>query len=260
MKKLIERFLQIGCALFLVCALAPVNAFSQVSVYAEGAYTETDLAVYIYTDITAPTELRSAGVKLTYVTSELIFASAEKNDVGPDGAVGTADDVWALGTESYMNPENSSAGEDGEVVIILGKLNTEAASVGVSGDRVLLGRAKFTHTGLTSFTLGLELGKEHPNHPTDIFANFVDTESPANVLDDSIVFGEIKIRERGDANADGSVTPADMIAVRNAYYGGAPLGCEPAADCNDDAVLPNIYPNITPADMICIRNKYYTSP
>jgi len=65
MKKLIERFLQIGCALFLVCALVPVNAFSQVSVYAEGAYEADNLAVYIYADITDPTELRSAGVKLT---------------------------------------------------------------------------------------------------------------------------------------------------------------------------------------------------
>ena len=67
-----------------------------------------------------------------------------------------------------------------------------------------------------------------------------------------LTFGAITVCERGDANADGSVTPADMIAVKNAFYGGAPLNCETAADCNCDLT-------VTPADMICIKNAFYGS-
>lgn len=241
--------LPVGFIFFVASALMPVALFAaDVDVYAEGAYTASDLVVYIYADTTGSTTtvLRSAGVKLTYKTYELTFDSAEKNE-----------SVWFLGTDPYMDPENTIVGDDGEVVIVLGKLDTDDPAAGVSGDRVLLGKVTFTREGSSmpfAPTLALGLGK------TGDFANFVDTGVPANVLDDddpaSITFGSMTVRERGDANADGSVTPADIIAVRNAYYGDMPLGCEAAADCNDDSS--DIYPNVTPADMICIRNKYYS--
>jgi hypothetical protein len=243
MKKLIERFLQIGCALFLVCALAPVNAFSQVSVYAEGAYTETDFAVYIYADITAPTELRSAGVKLTY--DDAVLAVVAPNPSDPK-ATAKNEDVWFLGEESYMDPETSTADE---VVIILGKLDTAAPSEGVSGDRVLLAKVRFTRTESSmpfSPTLGMALGKMHPNHPTDKFANFVDTGDPANVLDESgVSFGSITVRERGDANADEVINVNDLRTLRR-IIGDPDLPCY--TDCNDDGVV-----NVN--DIRCLRQK-----
>jgi hypothetical protein len=245
MKKLIERFLQIGCALFLVCALAPVNAFGQVTVYAEAAYTESDLAVYIYSDITAPTELRSAGVKLTYDDSVLTVVAPNPSD---PKATAKNEDVWFLGEESYMDPDTSTSGE---VVIILGKLDTAAPSEGVSGERVLLAKVRFTRSESSipfSPTLGLALGKVHPNHPTDKFANFVDTEDPANMLDETGVSFTTPINdvhERGDANGDGNINAVDYVAIRNNLNS---TDAAPYMDCNDDGAV-----NVV--DYVCVRNK-----
>ena len=226
MKKLIKQFLQIGCVLFLVCALAPAIAFGQVTVFAEGAYTETDLAVYIYAN-TNGTELRSAGVKLIYEPSALTVTSAEKNEA-----------VWYLGSETYMDPETATAGE---VVIILGKLDTEATSVGVSGDRVLLGKVRFTHGGLMSFTLNLDYGKRGPANE---FKNFVATDQ--TVLDDSAVtFGTITVKERGDANGDGGVDIRDIRSLRQKI--GVPDNpCW--VDCNGDE-------SVDIRDVRCLRQK-----
>lgn len=237
MKKSSRSLLIIGLLVFMASALIPVNSLAaDVDVYVEGAYTESDLAVYIYADINSPTELRSAGVKLTYEPSELTVTSAEKNE-----------SVWFLGSESYMDPDTSTAGE---VVIILGKLDTGDATAGVSGDRVLLGKVRFSRTGSSmpfSPTLGIALGKVNP------YANFVDTAEPtANVLDNTGVnFGTIKIAERGDANADGSINALDAGTVRNIFFGGGSYVCY--ADCNGDG-------NINALDAGCVRDKFFGSP
>lgn len=146
-KKIVKRFFVFCFVLLAAIQLTPVTALADVNVFAEGAYTASELVVYIYADTTVNTAsvLRSAGVKLTYDDSLLTVVAAEKNE-----------DVWSLGNESYMEPDTETAGE---AVIILGKLDTEAPTEGVSGNRVLLGKVSFTHTGLTSFTLGLNYGK-----------------------------------------------------------------------------------------------------
>ena len=231
MKKSSRSLLIIGLLVFVASALIPVNSFADVDVYGEGAYTESDLVVYIYADINSPTELRSAGVKLTYETAALTVDTAEKNDSD-----------WFLGSESYMDPDMSTAGE---VVIILGKLDTGDATAGVSGDRVLLGKVRFNRTGSSmpfSPTLGLALGKVDP------YANFVDTAEPtANVLDDTGVnFGLITVKERGDANGDGTITGADRGAVKYFMVNGGVA--YPWMDCNDDGT-------ITGADRGCIKYK-----
>jgi len=215
-------------------ALIPVNSFADVDVYGEGAYTESDLVVYIYADINSPTELRSAGVKLTYETAALTVDTAEKNE-----------SVWFLGSESYMDPDISAAGE---VVIILGKLDTANPTAGVSGDRVLLGKVRFNRTGSSmpfSPTLGLALGKVDP------YANFVDTAEPtANVLDDTGVnFGTTTIAERGDANADGNITMADAMFVKHMFQTGLPYVCY--ADANGDGA-------ISMADAMLIKHIFQT--
>jgi hypothetical protein len=222
----------IGLLVFVVGGLIPVNSFAaDVDVYVEGAYKETDLAVYIYADINSSTELRSAGVKLTYEASELTVTSAEKNE-----------SVWFLGNESYMDPDTSTAGE---VVIILGKLDTGDTTAGVSGDRVLLGKVRFNRTGSSmpfSPTLGIALGQVNP------YANFVDTAEPtANVLDDTGVnFGTITIRERGDANKNDLIDTGDMFVVKNIMSSGGTYSV--FADCNDNELIDT-------GDMFCIKNK-----
>lgn len=234
MKKSSRSLLIIGLLVFVASALIPVNSFADVDVYGEGAYTESDLVVYIYADINSPTELRSAGVKLTYETAALTVDTAEKNDSD-----------WFLGSESYMDPDMSTAGE---VVIILGKLDTGDATAGVSGDRVLLGKVRFNRTGSSipfSPTLGLALGKVDP------YANFVDTAEPtANVLDDTGVnFGLITVKERGDANGDGNITMADAMFVKHMFQSGLPYVCY--ADANSDD-------GISMADAMLIKHIFQT--
>lgn len=242
MRGIAGRFLVFGFALFAVIQLSSVIALADVNIFAEGAYTTDELVVYIYADTTVnmPTELRSAGVKLTYDMDELTLTSCEKNDTD-----------WFLGSESYMEPDTSTAGE---AIIILGKLDTDNTSTGVSGDRVLLGKASFTHSGLTSFTLGLNYGKRGDETPPGSgiysFKNFVDTKTPANALDDtaSMLFGTIIVAERGDANADGSINISDVTEIRRMVFNEIPKTCY--ADCDENSEV-----NIS--DVTCIRNKVF---
>ena len=222
-----KKFSMLLTMLFMVIMALPGWA-ADVDVYAEGAYTDDDFAVYIYADIADP--ILSAGVKLTYDESNLTLVSATKNV-----------DVWFLGDKPYMDPDTSTAGE---VLIICGKLEEAAPTAGVSGQRVLLGIVKFSRIG-TSLDFDLGIGYAHGTGlETDSFKNFVATDG--NVLDGSGVgFGSIEVHERGDANGDGIISFADMSKVKqivseNLYQ------C--FADCNNDGI-------VSFADMSCIKGK-----
>jgi len=239
-----KSFLAGLVSIAIVAASNLMAMAANVDVYAEGAYTDTKLDVYIYADINvAP--LVSAGVQLTYDNTKLTLVSAVKNQTD-----------WYFGTPAvpyvYQDPQDTGSG----VVFMGGKLDTNTPDAGVTGTRKLIGTASFTRTESVApgaspeayfgSALGLGIIRTAP----DVFANFV--TNGGVVLDtaaDGVSYAII-IRERGDANADGNVTPADMVTVKNAYYANAPLSCRPAADCNADE-------NITPADMVCIKNKYY---
>ena len=216
---------------FVLAVLAPGVWAADVDVYVEGAYTENDLAVYIYADINGPSIL-SSGVKLTYQTSELTLTSAEKNEA-----------VWFLGSETYMDPDTSTPGE---VVLICGKLDETAPLGGVSGDRVLLGKVRFdrTESSMPFFPM-LSIGYAHgTGDPSDDFKNFVDVDG--NVLDGvGVTFDLITIKERGDANADGVVDSRDIRALRR-QIGSADLPCW--CDCNDDEIVDS-------RDIRCLRKK-----
>ena len=219
-----------------------VPAWADVTLHTEGAYTETDLAIYIYADISGDAIL-SAGVKLTYSQAELTLTSAVKNE-----------EVWYMGdgssNEAYMDPDTSVAGE---VVIICGKLDSNEGHAldGVSGDRVLLGIVRFNRNessmppSTPGFGISLGLGKPHPN-----FDNFVETDGDVRD-DDAGIFGAITIRERGDANADGRINALDAGTVRDIFLGSGSYVCY--ADCNDDG-------NINALDAGCIRDKFFYSP
>jgi len=237
-----RRAVYVGWLMMLAIFVFPSSAFSDVTLFAECAYTEDDLDCFIYADIDTGTELRAASFKLTYDIAEVTLDLAER-----------ASSIWYLGDAApgFDTPNAIDTSTAGQVILATGKLDTTLTTSGVGGNRAPVGVVRFNRTGSTmpfSPTLSLSLGKPDP------FDNVVQTDGV--VLDDiGVTIGGFTVRERGDANADGNVTPADMLAVRNAYYGGLPLGCEPAADCNDDST--NIFPKVTPADMICIRNKYY---
>ena len=219
---------------FALAVSAPGLWAANADVYVEGAYTENDLAVYIYVDINGPNIL-SSGVKLTYETSKLVVTSAEKNK-----------SVWFLGSETYMDPDTTTPGV---VVLICGKLDEAAPLAGVSGDRVLLGKIRFNRTESSMpFSPTLSIGYAHGTGLlTDKFKNFVTTNGDsldgAGIAFDLITTKDIK--ERGDANADDAVDSRDIRALRR-QIGSADLPCW--CDCNDDEIVDS-------RDIRCLRNK-----
>jgi hypothetical protein len=140
-----------------------------------------------------------------------------------------------------MNPENDGSG----VVIIGGKLNTNAPTEGVTGTRVLLGTVTFTHSGVTDFSgVTLTYGR---GDGTGDYKNFVGTNG--TVLDGAKVdLSNVIIAKRGDANADGIINNVDMGVVRNIILGripGVKYRCYADADANG---------SVTNVDMGVIRN------
>jgi hypothetical protein len=243
-EKTMKKFFETVILLLAAILLTSVTALADVNIFAEGAYTTDDLVIYIYADTTVntPTELRSAGVKLTYNPAELTNPSAEKNETD-----------WYLGSESYMEPDTST---EGEVVIILGKLDPGEPAQGVAaGARVLLGKVTFDRSGTTTdFGLVLDYGKRGDESPPGSgmysFKNFVDTENPANALDDTAVsFGAITVAERGDANADGNISMSDVMLAKAMYQSGDDYRCY--ADANGDG-------SISMSDVMLIKQIYQT--
>lgn len=238
MKRFTERhillFITIAMIALVVSASA-LKASAAVTVYAEGAYTENDLVVYVYADIDTEA-LCSAGVKLFFNNTYLVLNRAEKNE-----------DVWSMGdglsNHPYMNPEN--VGDS--VIFICGKLDTNAPTAGVLGDRVLLGTVSFTRNdgGPTpvadpesyfGITLALGRGGSYVNFAT----------SSGTPMDGSVDFTTkgVIVRERGDANLDGIITNLDIFAVKDAKSG--PYNV--IADCNADEVISNL-------DIFCVKDK-----
>lgn len=214
-------------ALLLYAALVQPAA-ADVDVYAEGAYTDSDLVVYIYADIDPA--ILSFGVRVGYPTG-LTVTSATKND-----------GVWYFGEETpgydYMDPEDDGNG----VVIIGGKLDTDEPTAGVVGERILLGAITFSHSGLTDFS-GITLTYGRGDGTSD-YKNFVGTDAEGTVYDGTGVSFTVDIYERGDANGSGSVTSADMFSVRSLIGSDYNVW----ADCNADG-------SVSSADMFCVRSK-----
>ena len=221
----------------MMAATSSVALAADVDVFAEGAYTANDLVVYIYANINTG-NLCSYGIMLNYdtINNRLNVPTATKNE-----------NVWYFGTSSvkqpYMNPDTSTPGQ---VVFIGGKLDAGSPAAGVTGTRVLLGKATFTRkestmgfgtTAQDYFGISLALGKAAP------YDNFVTTGG--EVKDGATAFGPIIVRERGDANASGSITVRDIATVKEL------MGVTDSpvyADCNASD-------SITVRDIACIKEK-----
>ncbi len=232
--------------LIFLIAVTPLDGWSaDVDVYAEGAYTESILDVYIYADINIDSIL-SFGVRLTYDPGELAVLSAEK-DVEPRPYTSNST-KWFLGDENaaYKNnpaPDYSTAGE---VIIIGGKMDPDNPTAGVeSGARIFLGMASFTPAG------GIM-----PSHPAitlsyarsdGSYKNFVRLNSGGvEVLDGAgVEIGAIQVSPRGDADGNGSITPRDINRLKS-NIGNANAPCFMDCDANG---------SITPRDVNCIKGK-----
>lgn len=228
--KHIGRRIVVGIAALIFCALIPATSFgADVDVYAEGAYTDTDLVLYIYADITQP--ILSFGVKVNY-PENLTYSSATKNE-----------DVWYFGDGSTNHPYMDPEVEDSGVVIIGGKLDTGAPTAGVTGTRVLLGTVTFTHSGITDFSgVTLTYGR---GDGTGDYKNFVATDGTVkDGTADGVGFA-VEIHERGDANGDGSIDIRDLRILRS-EIGNTDL--PPWINCNGDE-------SVDVRDVRCLRSK-----
>jgi hypothetical protein len=233
----------LGIAGILSATVLAASGFTamaaDVDVYAEGAYTATDLVVYIYADINAD-PLVSAGVQLAYDNSKLTLASAQKNDTD-----------WYFGTSEVKYPYQDPQDTGSAVVFLCGKIDENAPTAGVTGTRKLIGTVKFTRADGTApgsspvsyFGTAVSLGIVRP--PPEEFANFVTTgETVLDNLADGVSYSA-KILQRGDVNGDGIVSGADSTAAKYYIVNGVDI-LHPWMDCNADGL-------ITGADRTCIK-------
>ncbi|MFH1146769.1 MAG: dockerin type I repeat-containing protein [Pseudomonadota bacterium] len=199
-----------------------------VEVYGEGACTENNIDVYLYADINT-SNLLSFGIKLTYDAGALTVAGAEKNA-----------QVWYMGGVStkyqYRDPDLSIPGE---VLIVGGKIDTADPLAGVSGQRILLGKISFARKDAQPVpSLGIGYGRGGS------YDNFV--KANGSVLDwESVSFGTVTVRERGDANGDGVINVNDIRQLKR-IIGQSDLPCW--VDCNGDGAV-----NVN--DIRCLQRK-----
>lgn len=223
----------------VVAASSLTASAADVDVYAEGAYTDTNLVVYLYADINAD-PLVSAGVQLTYDNTKLALTAAEKNQA--DWYFGTPGALYA-----YQEPQDTGSA----VVFLGGKLDTDTPDAGVAGSRKLIGKATFTRTdGGTApgaspeayFGAGLGLGIVRTS--PEVFANFATTNGAVLDTAENGVSYAVMIRERGDANTDKLITNSDYFAAKALITSGI---YKVYADCNADGVITN-------SDFFCIKS------
>ncbi|WP_320042221.1 dockerin type I repeat-containing protein [uncultured Desulfobacter sp.] len=234
-----KSLLALPILIFLMCG----SAFAQVSVYAQGAYTDSDLKVYIYADVSSE-PIISFGVKLTYDTTEV---SINEDEVA--NCLQRNDDVWYFGDPNGTTYKTQNAGPvvtvdnttgSGSVVFVGGKIDsTETTQTGVEvGDRILLGIVTFSRvdTGVVP-TVSLSLGKDGG------YENFVELDG--GLLDSAAtITGSVEIHERGDANGDGDINVSDLTKLKEIMFGQSPKTCY--ADCNDDG-------DVNVSDITCMK-------
>jgi hypothetical protein len=233
-----------GFLVFSVCLMAVFMAASQanaVDVYAEGAYTDTDVQVCIYADIENYEALRSFGVRLVYNGTELAFdgTKSKKNE-----AVWFLGDGTPAGNHAYRDPEDVDVdGTNRAVVIIGGKLDVNETAAQVAGSRVLLGTVWFARnsgTGALANPLTIDIGKPEP------YANFVIGANEGDVLDPDMGLPvTANVFRRGDADGDGVFTTSDMLETKQLIKSNV-YKCY--ADCDKDGVM-------TTSDMLCIKDE-----
>lgn len=191
--------------------------------------------VHIYAD--GATDLLSMGVKVSFNKDVVQVVSASKNEQDADtGWVMDADGDPGTTDDQYRTPEPEIDNANGTVVMIGGNLNG-TSTTGHSG-KVLLGWIVFEAIAAGNSDLSVDLGRYHPNHPTDKFNNFVRVggvvDEPTNIPGD---LGGICVPASGacsgDANGNGSVDMGDFAKVRAAMGKAFPdVGYDVTADIN----------------------------
>ena len=217
----------------------PENCLVSVDVYANDAV-----------------DLISMGVTVSFDPTALEVTAAVKGDEFVMDADG---DLETLG-DQYRTPDPEIDNIGGTVTLIGGRL-IGTTTEGLTG-RILLGTITFMGLVNGNSDLTADLGRYHPNHPTDTFDNFVnltptggEVDEPTNLNVSSYptsgaVLGAVCVKIPGDADGNGVVNILDKVLVRNNF--GKSCGdptWDPKADLNCDCVV-----NIL--DKVVVRNAF----
>ena len=147
-------------ALLLAASVCAAPASAAVRVYGEASSTGPEISVEIYADITG-TPIVSHSFKLFYNATQLRLLGAAHNEA-----------VWymhdGLRSVAYGGPDSSPAGE---ILFTGARLDARNPRAGVSGNRVLLGTARFARNSPATPTFDMTIGR------TGQFANFVNTDA-----------------------------------------------------------------------------------
>ena len=203
-----KRLGTILSVLMLLGLAFAAKALAAINVYAEGAYTGTELMVDIYADLPVTEALISGGVSLQYKVSQLTAPNPEKNR-----------NVWFIGDPNtvppgvdYFPPKISESGDDGEIIFILGRLDTSVSNqTGVTGNRVLLGTVIFQlnpnyvipSPPAAPFTLNLDFARARTDFNTS-FGQYVNFASVDGMdLDSEVNFFPVVVCDYFDEDGDG---------------------------------------------------------
>jgi hypothetical protein len=241
--------------IFLIAGLMVIcqtkaNA-SDVYVYAEGAYDDEYLDVYIYADINVP-DVLSYGVRLIYEPLELTVESAEKFATQPPYT--DYYNMWHMGEGPLSDNPQPDTATYSDAVIFIGATFTSAnptAGVG-NAPRVFLGKVRFVPSGdfmPTAPVLNLSYARGEGTGSFKNFVQYVGGDPPGVAIDgNGLVFGSVNVAERGDANLDGNINVFDAAVVRDIFFGLASPTCY--ADCTGDGII-NVF------DAACVRDKFF---
>lgn len=248
MKNLNRKLLVIGFLVFVAGAFMPAHSFADVNVYAEGAYDDTYLDVYIYADLSV-TNVISYGVSLNYLPTQLAVVSATKN-LSPDPPPYTSNTtLWEIGTGLNKDNPDPDTTTSGAVIFKGGILNESTPTAGVVDlTRVFLGMVSFEagSGGVlpAAPTLSLTYAEGDGTGDYKNFVRYDDTatppDPPGEVLDSADSSGVdfttigITISQRGDVNADGVMNVNDIRQLKRDI--GSP-DLPPWKDCNGDGVV-----------------------
>jgi len=234
-RKILPCFV-IGLSLLLVFS----NVASALEILLEpaNAQREIDGKVRVHIYANNAVDLISMGVKVSFDPSVLQVQSASKYDDVENGWVMDADGDSATTDDQYTTPSVEIDNTNGSVTMIGGRL-TGSSTQGLSG-KVLLGWIVFEAIDNGVSLLNVDLGKYHPEHPSETFVNFAkldqSADQPTNVPDDLGAICVIDSACYADQDGDGDVDMADSLKHRLAAPSIFPLSSNynPAADIDAD--------------------------
>ena len=172
--------------LLMAAAMCATRASASVRVYGEASSTGPEISVQVYADI-ADTAIVSHTFKLFYDAGQLRLLDAAHNQAD-----------WYLHDGARLVPYPGPDGSrPGEILFIGAHMDGRNPRAGVSGNRVLLGTARFARNSPATPTFDMTIGRAGQ------FANFVNTEAVAlEVLPGQVVLLAVK-PDPADQDLDG---------------------------------------------------------